>query len=149
MDGDQDIYTVMGGAYEGDVYANLLFENPVGNKNNWINIKLIGNKSNVSAIGAKIILTINDDGEQRNIYHNVGYDASFGGNSLLAEIGVGQAKKIEKLEVLWPNSELTTSSFDNISVNQNIIIEEGNENYTVAKNKKTPFVVNQQQHHHH
>ena len=40
MDGDQDIYAVMGGAYEGDNYQNILFENPVGNTNNWINISL-------------------------------------------------------------------------------------------------------------
>jgi len=141
MDGDQDIYTVMGGAYEGDIYSNLLYENPIGNKNNWINIRLIGTKSNTSAIGAKIILTITENDVERKIYHNVGYDASFGGNSLLAELGVGQAKKIDKLEILWPNDEMTTSSFDNVSVKQHIVIEEGETDYLKLDIKETPFVL--------
>ncbi len=141
MDGDQDIYTVMGGAYEGDVYANLLFENPIGNENNWINIKLLGNKSNTSAIGAKIILSITENGEQRKIYHNVGYDSSFGGNSLLAELGVGKAEKIDNIEILWPTHNLTTSSFDDVSINQNIVIREGDIEFTKSDVKKSTFAL--------
>lgn len=147
MDGDQDIYTVMGGAFEGDVYSNLLFENPVGNKNNWINIKLKGITSNSYAVGAKLILTITENGSERKIYHNVGYDASFGGNSLLAEIGVGKARKIDKIEVLWPNSELTSSIFENISINQNILIVEGKSEHEKLEIKKLKFISNHSHHH--
>jgi hypothetical protein len=147
MDGDQDIYTVMGGAYEGDVYSNLLFENPIGNKNNWINIKVIGTKSNSSAFGAKLILSITENGAQRKIYHNVGYDASFGGNSLLAEIGVGKASKIDKIEVLWPIAEMTSSTFENVDVNQHIIITEGESEIKHSVVKATPFVLNHDHHH--
>ena len=149
MDGDQDIYTVMGGAYEGDVFANLLFENPIGNKNNWINIRLIGQKSNVCAIGSRIILTIKENGEERKIYQYVGYDASFGGNSLLAEMGVGKAKRIEKIEILWPHSDMPISTFENVDVNQHIVIKEGEENYSKIERKATPFKVSEHQHHHH
>ena len=149
MDGDQDIYTVMGGAYEGDIYSNLFYENPIGNKNNWINIKLIGNTSNKSAIGAKVVLTITENNKERKIYHNVGYDASFGGNSFLAELGVGKAKKIDNLEVLWPNNALTSASFDNVSVNQYIVVEEGSDDYLKLEMKKTPFVLNKGHQHRH
>ena len=31
-DGDQDIFHVLGGAYEGDVFTDAFFENPIGNK---------------------------------------------------------------------------------------------------------------------
>ncbi len=147
MDGDQDIYTVMGGAYEGDVYSNLLYENPIGNQNNWINIKLIGEKSNTSAIGAKIVITITENGKQRKIYHNVGYDASFGGNSLLAELGVGSAMKVDKIEVLWPIAELTTSSFDDVDINQNIVIHEGSNTFEISAVKKSTFVLNDSHQH--
>jgi len=149
MDGDQDIYTVMGGAYEGDVYSNLLFENPIGNDNNWIHIKLIGKQSNTSAIGSKIILTITENGKKRKIYHNVGYDASFGGNSLLAELGVGKAKRIDQIEVLWANAEQSTSQFADVAANQNIIIEEGRTQFEKAERATTPFRVTQGHHHHH
>src|SRR5690606_26341101 len=125
LDGDQDIYAVMGGAFEGDVFGNLLFENPIGNENNWINIILEGVQSNRSAIGAKIILTIEEGGQERNIYHSVGTDASFGGNSIMAEIGLGNASNIKQLEIKWPHTSKQTSTFNNVTVNQTIKIEEG------------------------
>jgi FG-GAP-like repeat len=52
-DGDQDIYTVIGGAYADDTYRCALFENP-GHGNHWITLKLEGVKSNRPAIGARI-----------------------------------------------------------------------------------------------
>ena len=125
MDGDQDIYAVMGGAVEGDVFRNLLFENPMGNKNNWINIVLEGKKSNRSAIGAKIIITIEEGGKERKIYNSVDTGASFGGNSLMAEIGLGKATVIKRVEVKWPHHTRPTSVFRNVEVNQTINIVEG------------------------
>jgi hypothetical protein len=39
--GHQDIFTVIGGALEGDVYMNALFKNP-GNDHNWITLTFEG-----------------------------------------------------------------------------------------------------------
>src|SRR5690606_18429833 len=44
-DGDQDIFHVLGGAFEGDVYGDAFFENPVGNKKNWVTLILEGTES--------------------------------------------------------------------------------------------------------
>ncbi len=145
-DGDQDIYAVMGGAYEGDNFQNVLFENPIGNKNNWINIKLEGTNSNRSALGARIILTLDIDGKERKIFHTVGTGASFGGNSILAEIGIGQAREIKELIVKWPNSLATISKFNNVSAKQNILIKEGSDQYQVLPITSTPF--RKEEHHH-
>ncbi|MFD2100470.1 CRTAC1 family protein [Flagellimonas iocasae] len=125
MDGDQDIYAVMGGAVEGDVFRNLLFENPIGNKNNWINIVLEGKQSNRSAIGAKIIITIEENKRERKIYNTVDSGASFGGNSVMAEIGLGQASIIKKMEIKWPHHSKPVSIFNQVAVNQTIHIVEG------------------------
>ena len=149
MDGDQDIYTVMGGALEGDIYSNLLFENPVGTDNNWIHIKLIGVESNKAAIGAKIKLTITENGKRRNIFHSVGYDASFGGNSLLAEIGVGSAKKIDKLEVFWPNRKNNTSVFSDVEVNQKIKLIENKKEFSKLNLPAIKFAKTNGHAHHH
>ncbi len=148
MDGDQDIYTVMGGALEGDIYSNLLYENPIGNENNWIHIKLVGVESNRAAIGAKIKLTISENGKKRNIYHSVGYDASFGGNSLLAEIGVGSAEKIDKLEVLWPTNKMNNSVFQNVNINQKIRLVENQKEYSKLELPKTTFAKSNGHGHH-
>ncbi|NJL26548.1 MAG: VCBS repeat-containing protein, partial [Thermoanaerobaculia bacterium] len=40
-DGDEDVYAVMGGAYGGDAYKNVLFENP-GSANAWVELQLEG-----------------------------------------------------------------------------------------------------------
>ena len=148
MDGDQDIYAVMGGAVEGDVFRNLLFENPIGNKNNWINIVLEGRKSNRSAIGAKIIITIEENNKERKIYNTVDSGASFGGNSLMAEIGLSQANVIKQLEVKWPYHTKQSSIFKNIDVNQTIKIVEG-ENIQKLKLDKLSFKKDIKPHHGH
>lgn len=147
MDGDQDIYAVMGGAYEGDTFHNLLFENPVGNQNNWINIQLEGRTGNRSAIGAKIIATIEEDGKTRKIYHTVGTGASFGGNSLMAEIGLGKAQQIDKLEIIWPNRERTSSIFTGLEVNKVVEITEGEEDVRSIGLGTVPFKKMEHQHH--
>src|SRR5262249_40931441 len=49
-DGDQDIFEQMGGAFPGDAYWNVLYENP-GFGNHWIGVQLVGVRSNRSAIG--------------------------------------------------------------------------------------------------
>ena len=140
MDGDQDIYTVMGGAYEGDNFQNLLFENPIGNKNNWINLKLVGTTSNQSAIGAKIIITIQEEnGSRRKIHQKIGSGASFGGNSLLAEIGIGQASIIDRLEIIWPNANQFTSLFNNVPINSHIKITEGQDGYETQEITPSSF----------
>jgi hypothetical protein len=100
-DGDQDVFAVMGGAFEGDGYRRVLFENP-GHGNNWIKLKLTGLKSNRSAIGARIKLTISGEGKTREIYRTVNSGGSFGANPLQQHIGLGKAERIENAEIFWP-----------------------------------------------
>lgn len=147
MDGDQDIYAVMGGAYEGDIFQNLLFENPIGNQNNWVNIVLEGKTSNRSAIGAKIIATIEEEGATRKIYHTVGTGASFGGNSLMAEIGLGKATTIQSLEVIWPNQARTSSVFSSVAVNSVIRISEGSDEIQIMDLEALSFTKQNHEHH--
>jgi hypothetical protein len=101
-DGEQDVYEVMGGAYQGDGYRRVLYENP-GHGNHWIKLKLEGVQSNRSAIGARIKLTIREKGSERAIYKTVNSGGSFGSNPLRQEIGLGQAEKIVGTEILWPS----------------------------------------------
>lgn len=121
-DGDQDIYAVMGGAYQGDVFQNAFFDNP-GFDNHWITIKLQGNLSNRNAIGARVTLMIDDQGVNRQIHRQVSSGGSFGGNSLQLEIGLGQAQTIDTLNIDWPSGNTTTLS--ELATNQIVSIVEG------------------------
>lgn len=123
-DGDQDIFLVTGGAYEGDISPDALFVNP-GNKNNWVTLKMNGSSSNKFGIGARVKLIYEDSKkEEVEIYKTVGTGSSFGSNSLQVEIGLAKAKIIKRIEISWPNKTRSVSTFDNIEVNKVYEIEE-------------------------
>jgi hypothetical protein len=100
-DGQQDIYEVMGGAYPGDHYRNVLYVNP-GNSNHWIQLKLEGVHSNRAAVGARIRVEVETAQGPRSIYKTVNTGGSFGANPLRQEIGLGQARSIRLVEIFWP-----------------------------------------------
>lgn len=102
-DGDQDIYAVIGGAFTGDLFQNVLFENP-GHGNHWITLKLEGVQSNRAAIGARIKVSVNTENGNRDIYNTVTTGGSFGSSSLQQEIGLGQATSIRAIEITWPTT---------------------------------------------
>ena len=123
-DGDQDIYAVMGGAFEGDVAQNVLFENPHTGQD-WITLKLVGKKSNRAAIGAKVALDITNNGQKRTIYRTVSTGGSFGANSLQLEIGLGENAQIQRLKVFWPNGSNQAEEWTDLAVNQVLELVEG------------------------
>ncbi len=137
-DGDQDVFIEMGGAYTGDAYQNSFFLNPGQNNNNWLSIKLEGTKSNNAAIGTKIKVTFIENGKKRSVYRDVNSGGSFGSSTLNREIGIGQAKTIDELEIKWHGSGLI-QTFKNISPNKFIKITEGQNEYKIIKLKRLNF----------
>ena len=140
-DGDQDIYEVMGGAYEGDISSNILFENPGHATNHWVTIELEGTTCNRDAIGSKIaVYTKQKNGSTRTIYTSVNTGASFGSASLQQEIGLGKAMAIEKVEVYWAQPGPAKSIYTDILMDNFIKIKEGNEKAEILNRKKIVFV---------
>jgi hypothetical protein len=107
-DGDQDIYEVIGGAYQDDTYRSALLENP-GHGHHWLTLKLEGVKSNRAALGARIKVTVKTATGNRAIYKTVGSGASFGASPLRQEIGLGSAMAVEAVQVFWPTTGQTQS----------------------------------------
>ena len=137
-DGDQDVFIEMGGAYEVDGFANAMFENP-GFGNHWLQVRLIGRKSNRSAVGARIKAVINDGGQRRSVYKWVGSGGSFGANAVSRQhIGLAGANSIEELEVFWPTTN-RTQRFTNVAVDQIIEIVEGEAEFRRIPNRPIPF----------
>jgi ASPIC and UnbV len=126
--------TEIGGAAPGDAHAFRLFENP-GNANDWINLKLVGVKSNRSAIGARIKLTVENEGKgTRSTYRTVGSGGSFGASPLEQHIGLGKSARILNVEVWWPASN-TRQNFANMPKGKFIEIKELAPNYIVLERK--------------
>jgi tetratricopeptide (TPR) repeat protein len=122
-DGDEDLFIVMGGPQTGDRYTSRLFENPGGHGNDWISLHLVGVKSNRSAMGARITVTVENEGRRRTICRTVGSGGSFGGSPLQQHIGLGKSARIENIEVWWPGSK-TKQNFANVQPNQFLEIKE-------------------------
>jgi tetratricopeptide (TPR) repeat protein len=132
--GSEDILVSIGGATQADAHAFRVFENP-GNKNDWLTIKLVGVKTNRSAIGARIKVTVqNERRPARSIYRTVGSGGSFGASPLQQHIGLGRSAKIVDLEVWWPASG-TRQNFSNVGANQFIEVKEFAKNYTKLDRK--------------
>ena len=127
-DGDLDVFVELGGGFPGDRSYNVLFQNP-GHGRHWLKIKLVGTRTNRSALGARIRAELKTpDGQSRSIYRVVGNNGSFGGNSLVELIGLGDAKSVARLTVTWPTSR-TTQVFQDVAPDQLIVITEGTAAY--------------------
>ncbi len=123
-DGDQDIYIELGGAYKGDAFHNAFYVNPnQDDLNHWIVLELVGTKTNRSAIGSRIKLTITEAGQKRSIYRDVNSGGSFGASPLRREIGIGRAPRIEEIEIQWHAGRKQV--FRDIKPNQFLRITEG------------------------
>ncbi len=121
--GYEDIFAEIGGAVPGDRHAFRLFENP-GNGNDWINLRLVGVKTNRAGVGAQIKVTVEtEDHSRRTIYRTVGSGGSFGANPMEQHIGLGKSARIVDLELWWPTSK-TRQRFSQVGKNQFIEIKE-------------------------
>jgi len=136
--GQEDIVAEIGGAVPADKHAMRVFKNP-GHANDWINVRLIGVKSNRAAVGAEIAITVENDGAaRRTIYRTVGDTSSFGSNPMEQAIGLGHAARILSLEVFWPATN-TRQKFSNMDNNQFITIREFDTHYTKLHRQPVPL----------
>jgi hypothetical protein len=126
-DGSNDIFIEMGGAVNGDKYHNIMFQNPGHPENSWLTIKLVGQKTNRAAIGARIKIVTKGPNPQ-TIHRLVSSGSSFGGNPLQQTIGLGTAEEIESLEISWPTSG-TKQVFENVPLRTKLEITEFAESF--------------------
>ncbi|MDE0859704.1 MAG: CRTAC1 family protein [Akkermansiaceae bacterium] len=136
-DGDLDVFEQMGGAYPGDKYRDALFENP-GFGNHSLTVRLVGRKSNRSAIGVRIVAEFVEDGNSRSVHRHVTSGGSFGANPLRQIIGLGKATSVTSLKVFWPTTG-KTQTFSEVSAGQTIQIVEGENRFTILKIEAAPF----------
>jgi hypothetical protein len=123
-DGHLDILQVLGGEFPGDVFPRALFVNP-GNANHWLELQLVGTATNRSALGARITVQAQTPrGVVRTLHALVSGGGSYGGSPLTQHIGLGDAIRIESVEVMWPRSG-TKERFTNVTVDSRSRLLEG------------------------
>lgn len=113
-DGDLDLFVVNNNG------PGILLRNNGGNTHNWLKLDLRGVQSNASAIGARIRLVADGSVQIRQVGAQSSYCSQ---NSLIEHFGVGQGKKVDTLEIIWPSGN--TQSFTSLPSNKTIRITEG------------------------
>lgn len=113
-DGDLDILVNNCGQ------APQLLRNDGGNANHWLEIFLIGTKSNRDGVGARVKVSAGDP---------VVYDQRKGGMSYQSaqdprlHFGLGQSAIVDSIEIVWPSG--TTTKLANVKSDQIIAVKEG------------------------
>ena len=123
-DGDMDLIVVSQKPIReyGPPSITRLYRNDI-EQGNYLQVKLKGNASTLSAHGARIqvfsdSLFINQEIDGGNTSH-------LSHNSTLAHFGLGKRKIIDSLKVIWPGGEIT--KMNQIKTNQKIFVEETQE----------------------
>jgi hypothetical protein len=98
----------------------LLLHNRGGTGNHFVNLKLVGTKSNRDAMGARIRIHAGTLSQMREIYGGGSYLSQ---SDLRANFGLGSATRIESVEVSWPSGQKQT--FKNVDADRFYRIEEG------------------------
>jgi hypothetical protein len=99
---------------------------------NYLNVRLHGTESCRDPIGSVVTITSDRGTWQKQLVAGDGFQAS---NERVLQFGIGEANKIDKIEIKWPSGKF--SIFSNIPLNSSIEIVEGGEEYSVAQIRKS------------
>jgi hypothetical protein len=111
VDGDLDILLTVNGG------GPRLLRNDGGNKANSLRVVLRGSSANRDAIGAHVEARVGKETVRRDVRTGSSYLSQ---NELPLTIGLGQAAKVDSLQVRWADGK--TASFANIAANQHLTI---------------------------
>jgi enediyne biosynthesis protein E4 len=112
-DGDVDILVLNNGQP-----PNLL-RNDGGNLNHWLEIKLIGTRSNGNAVGAKATVVA---GEWKQVDQVKGGGSYLSANDYRLHFGLGNMSQVDLLEIKWPSGQVERRK--NIKADQILTIRE-------------------------
>jgi len=93
-----------------------------GRRQNWLLVRLVGTKSNRSAIGARVTLEARGRNQMEEVRSGGSY---YSHNDFALHFGLGAAPVIDRLEVRWPSG--LVQQWRQVAVNRKIVITEGAE----------------------
>jgi hypothetical protein len=115
-DGSVDVLVAQNNA------APVLVRNNVGRQNHWLGVRLVGTKTNIDAIGAKITY---QSGDLKRHHFKVGGGSYLSSHDPRMVLGLGKRSKIDWLEIQWPQPSGKTERFVELPIDSYITIVEG------------------------
>lgn len=139
-DGDEDVFAVQGGAYEGDVATSVLFRNPGWAGTHWLSLRLVGTTANRGAIGARVEVVAEDStGAVRSLFRTVRTGGSFGAGSLELHIGLGHAARVREVRVQWPDRARSRSTYTALAMDRAWRLTQGQPTAAALERPVVPF----------
>ena len=121
-DGDLDLACQVGGWYQDDSFGDVLFENP-GAAGHWLAVDVRGTRDNRFGVGARLRARVVTSTGVRDVYRTVGPGGTLGCNPLRAHFGLGEAERVEFLEIFWPAAG-ATQRLDNLPMDVAITVHQ-------------------------
>ena len=78
----------------------VLLQNVGGNKNSWVNLRLVGSTSNHDGVGARIRVV---SGDQVQVAHKMSSSGYLSQNDPRLHFGLGTASQADSIEIIWPS----------------------------------------------
>ena len=113
-DGDLDVLISTNG---GPAY---LFRNDGGNRNHWLQLKLVGVQSNRSALGAVAIVESASGKQTQTVHSGSSYCSQ---SDLALTFGLGNDDMVKSIDIQWPSGH--KDHMANVKANQFLTIREG------------------------
>src|SRR5437762_685116 len=104
----------------------LLLRNQAGKQNHWLGLNLVGKKCNPDAIGARVTYQA---GDLKRSSTKVGGGSYLSSHDPRMVLGCGQHKKIDWLEVKWPQPSTRVNRFTDLPIDRYITLVEGQEKW--------------------
>ncbi len=102
--------------------APQLLRNLAGRQNHWLGLRLIGTKSNIDAIGAKVAW---QSGSLQRHRSKVGGGSYLSSHDPRMVLGLGSNQHVDWLEIQWPAPGGATQRFTNLPIDRYITLVEG------------------------
>jgi len=93
-----------------------------GGDQSWVGLKLVGSRSNRDAVGARVSLRASGLRQTREVTIGSGY---LSGSSLVQHFGLGKARRVDEVEILWPSGNRTVLT--SLDTNRRHVIKEGSD----------------------
>ena len=118
-DGCLDLYMVNLGISAELPQEARLFQNSCDWGNGWLVIKTVGTASNRDGVGARIKVVA---GGRTQIREVAAGGSSLSQNMLSVHFGLGQAQRVDSIEIIWPSG--TTQTLNDLAPNQRLTVTE-------------------------
>jgi enediyne biosynthesis protein E4 len=102
--------------------APMLLKNSAPTENHFINLKLVGKKSNPDAIGARVTIHTEGHLQLQEVRSGGGYISQ---SDFRIHFGIGGVSRVDRVEIKWPSGQ--KQEFHDLAADKFYLVEEGRE----------------------